>query len=48
MLDLGKSRSKTNCQEQFMWDECGIGLCATMLRMWGKCGIFSSPHNLAR
>ena len=30
-----------------MWDECGIGLCATMLRMWGKCGIFSGPHNLA-
>ena len=30
-----------------MWDECGIGLCATMLRMWGKCVIFSSPHNLA-
>ena len=30
-----------------MWDECGIGLCATMLRIWGKCGIFSGPHNLA-
>ena len=29
-----------------MWDECGIGLCATMLKMWGKCGIFSGPHNL--
>ena len=28
-----------------MWDECGIGLCATMLKMWGRCGIFTDPHN---
>ena len=23
-----------------MWDECGIGMCATMLTMWGRCGRF--------
>ena len=28
-----------------MWDECGIGLCATMLKMLGRCGIFTGPHN---
>ena len=41
MWTLRKSKTWTNCQGQFMWDECGICLCATMLRMWGKCGIFT-------
>ena len=41
MWVLRKSKTKTNCQGQFMWGECGIGLCATMLKMGGKCGIFT-------